>query len=612
MDANGGTLSLGTIVTSYSKLIIEDYQRAYTWGKEEIEDLFADLWECMREGSDHFFGTLILQKDAELPYVKVVDGQQRLTTTFILVATLRDELAKIDNPVISGGENRVAVFVPQKAYEYLLVDGNFNKFRLHPNRTIHELMVECVLPAPSSDRRSIPGRDAALTLPFRKAVNLIRAKVSKDLTEKCDTDADRLSRINDYLDALLKRFHVLRVLTSDDAESLDIFLTLNNRGMPLGPSDLVRGELLKRLGHGLAGSRLSDLHKRNLDDWQNVVEEVQEPEVFLRHFMVSYQPESVQKKKVVQKVLAKVKDKNGDAERERQNSAEFWSDLIRASEIYAQTLNTHIDQPDRSKFDKSTRLYLELLNGLMKTHRIFLLNFLKHHQGPNDPIREEVLRLLCVYAFRYVMNGANAQQLEDQFQEWGREYDQTRDSDLLRGHLLEGIGKQDVNAERYFAVEADQDYISRALLFAVNYHLSVRHWPMKSYHLEHIAPQTQTDRWALEFLGQDNPHELDWADEVSKLGNLTLLDPEINWKIRNWPFEDKQAEYQKGSTKITDDLLPANLRALHDPLPNNIWHVDDVTLRTSWLLESFELLFSAEKPERGAIKSFTTWKAGLN
>lgn len=612
MDANGGTLALGQIVTTYSKLIVEDYQRPYTWGKEEIEDLFSDLWECMSERSTHFFGTLILQKDDDKPHVKVVDGQQRLTTTFIVVAALRDELSRLSNPVISGGQHHAQVFVPQKAHEYLLVDGDFKKFRLQPNRTVHDLMMECVLPPLSDDRKAVPAKDVQVTLAFRKAVTLIRQIIAKDLSEKTNSEETRLERINEYLDALLKRFLVLRVLTADVAESLDIFLTLNNRGMPLGASDIVRGELLKRIGFGLTGRELAEVHKKNLDEWQEIIEDVQEPEVFLRHFMVSYQPEAVQKKKVVSKVVNQIKAT--DPLIEKQNAKTFWSDLRAASKIYNQTLHSYVDQENKSQFsqDRWTRLYIEVLHGLMKTHRIFLLNFLKHHQAPRDEQRAEILRLLCVYAIRYNMRGSNAQEIEDNFQSWGREYDQTQNLDLLREHLVDGIEKQGVSAEQFFAADADGDYVTRALLYIVNYHLSVKNWPLKGYHLEHIAPQTPTPGWESEFFAGVEDSELEWSDEVSKLGNLTLLDPEINWRIQNWAFEDKQGAYAQGSTKITDDLLPQNLRTQYDAVANNVWHVDDVTLRTSWLVESFELIFSATKAPANSVKTFTAWKQGVH
>ena len=94
MESNSQTPSLKEVVTSYQKFRIEDYQRSYSWQKEQIDELFIDLIDVVETEQNHFFGTLILQEtnDEKGKSAFIVDGQQRLTTVFILVATLRDHL----------------------------------------------------------------------------------------------------------------------------------------------------------------------------------------------------------------------------------------------------------------------------------------------------------------------------------------------------------------------------------------------------------------------------------------------------------------------------------------------------------------------------------------
>jgi transcriptional regulator of heat shock response len=361
MDANGGTLSLGSLVSSYEKLEVDDYQRPYTWSKDEIEELFADLDDCVRDKTPHFFGTLILQQVND-KHVKVVDGQQRLTTSFILVAALRDELLSLPVRTISGGVGHVEVYVPQKVNEYLLVENQVDRHRFSPNRTIRDLMQNVVMAA-KHEQRAVPKRDRSqgeTTLKFRKAVTHIRKTVAEDLAKKV-TDEEKLVRINELLEALLKRFHLLRVLTSDDAESLDIFLTLNNRGVPLGPSDLVRGEVLKRLGANLIGKPLNDLHKTNLSEWNAISEAVKEPEAFLRHYLVSISDEKVQKKKVVDTVMKVLRSQGTSTDEEERAARKFWSDLKAASEIYGKVVTPFTTDLPKN----SAKCYLVLLNGLM-------------------------------------------------------------------------------------------------------------------------------------------------------------------------------------------------------------------------------------------------------
>lgn len=598
MDATGGTLSLAALVSNYEKLEVDDYQRPYTWTKDEIEELFADLDDCVRDKIPHFFGTLILQQVSD-KHVKVVDGQQRLTTSFVLVAALRDELMSLPNRTISGGPGRVEVYVPQKVNEYLLVESQVDRHRFSPNRTIRDLMSTVVMPA-KADQRTVPKRDRTqgeTTLKFRKAVTLIRKTIADDLA-KHSTDEAKLVRINELLEALLKRFHLLRVLTSDDAESLDIFLTLNNRGVPLGPSDLVRGEVLKRLGNNLSGKPLNDLYKRNLNEWNVISDSVKEPEAFLRHYLVSVSDEKVQKKKVVDAVMKVLRANGNSADQEEQAATKFWAELKSAAEIYAKIVT-----PFSSDLPKdSAKCYLILLNGLMKSHRILLLNVLKAEPTPEEV--DEIIRLLFIFGFVYYINGGNAQDLENEFQAWGRAFAKSKDVSILKAKLINGIDKNPVDVFDYFSGEADGDFVSRALLYAINHRLSVRTWPLSDYHLEHIAPQTTTEWWNNAIFGDPAGDSDAYEELVSRVGNLTLLDPEVNWKIKNWPWFDaaqadksKKTEYAKASTKITEELRN-----------ESTWDSEDVEERSKWLMEMFELIWNVDRTKLNAVKRFTDWR----
>jgi uncharacterized protein with ParB-like and HNH nuclease domain len=71
------------------------YQRPFSWGAENFEDLFDDIWDA-DWSADYFLGTIVLhQDDGEY---QIVDGQQRLSSLAILFACLRD---LIDDPQFS-------------------------------------------------------------------------------------------------------------------------------------------------------------------------------------------------------------------------------------------------------------------------------------------------------------------------------------------------------------------------------------------------------------------------------------------------------------------------------------------------------------------------------
>ncbi|WP_215902541.1 DUF262 domain-containing protein [Acinetobacter soli] len=77
---------------------IPEYQRPYVWGKDQIAELLQDLSDAMNrdENAQYFLGSMVLQKKTSeknnTKYVEydVLDGQQRLTTLFLLISVIRD------------------------------------------------------------------------------------------------------------------------------------------------------------------------------------------------------------------------------------------------------------------------------------------------------------------------------------------------------------------------------------------------------------------------------------------------------------------------------------------------------------------------------------------
>ena len=80
---------------------VPDYQRAYEWKTPEIEDFWDDLTDYLElkiknpeVKSSLFLGTFILYKNKERHY-EIVDGQQRITTIFILLIAIRNFLGDL-------------------------------------------------------------------------------------------------------------------------------------------------------------------------------------------------------------------------------------------------------------------------------------------------------------------------------------------------------------------------------------------------------------------------------------------------------------------------------------------------------------------------------------
>jgi len=93
--------SINDVLTkNVTSFFIPPFQRAYAWGKPEIERFFSDIIRIIKselnpkeyDKLEHFFGTLVFKEEQQGFAHKsvVVDGQQRLTTTLLFLIALRD------------------------------------------------------------------------------------------------------------------------------------------------------------------------------------------------------------------------------------------------------------------------------------------------------------------------------------------------------------------------------------------------------------------------------------------------------------------------------------------------------------------------------------------
>jgi hypothetical protein len=589
MKTGQSTLTLMEILKKYEKLRVEDYQRTYSWSPSQITDLWTDIVDTADEtATDHFFGTLILQLSPNEPKsATIVDGQQRLTTVFIFLAAIRDSINDLSVKEIAPEKNRLAPIRPMEiAWQTILSPKQARgDYRFESSRFLRKVMSECVLAEPL-DQKPLPMRDKKVTIALRKGVRHARLLVQKEMNKQV-TDQDRLMRAFELLKALTEKFYVLQIETGSIGESLDIFLTLNNRGLPLGPSDLVRGELMRILGQGLSEQEQGKLQERILDEWTDIVELVSEPETFLRHFLLSTSEDKVQKKLVVDFVKRRL---NGGEETDKVQEAEnFWRELKSASVRYGAI----ISQPNQ--LGEEYAYYVELLEGLQKSHRIALMTLLNQNYSEDEIA--EIIRLVYVLSYRWSMANLSRQAIEDFFQILSTKMREGAIASDLIAELISQCDDVHVDFSRFFRGDIDDDFVTKAALHFINKLTAkgtIIH-DLKVLHLEHIAPQSETDEWLASFYGGDESKYNRYESTVTAGGNLTLLDPGLNTKIGNKNFLAKKSEYTKSGLFITSNLCEFES-----------WDESLVFERSEWLAESFRLICSSSRPPKKLV-SFTEW-----
>ena len=75
---------------------IPNYQRAYSWEEKHCKQFLDDLIE--QKGKDYYLGQLLFEVDGDIFYI--IDGQQRLTTSVLLISAISEKLSSIDTQEI--------------------------------------------------------------------------------------------------------------------------------------------------------------------------------------------------------------------------------------------------------------------------------------------------------------------------------------------------------------------------------------------------------------------------------------------------------------------------------------------------------------------------------
>ena len=90
-----GAINVGTILRDGKRYSVPEFQRDFSWEAEQVDQLWDDFLAAIRnQRDDYFLGSFVINDKDQSNY-KIIDGQQRLTTTSILVCVLRDHASRL-------------------------------------------------------------------------------------------------------------------------------------------------------------------------------------------------------------------------------------------------------------------------------------------------------------------------------------------------------------------------------------------------------------------------------------------------------------------------------------------------------------------------------------
>lgn len=229
-------------------LRVPDFQRGFSWGERQLDDFWDDL-EKVSQNKIHYTGLLTIEKvkilanniakwgdalflinaddqNKYLPYY-IVDGQQRITTTIILISSI---LQKLDNNSSVGGLTKQAI-----AEKYIKLENTSGKtfvFGYEKDDPSYEFL-----------KANIYRENAANTL------NEPETLYTKNLDFAKKYFDEKIQNLNPYqLDTLFSKLtHNFKFNLYEVDEDLDVYVmfeTMNNRGKPLSKLELLKNRLI--------------------------------------------------------------------------------------------------------------------------------------------------------------------------------------------------------------------------------------------------------------------------------------------------------------------------------------------------------------------------------
>lgn len=264
------------------KFYIDYYQREYKWQTKQLEELISDLSDVFLRnfepehdrravaGYDHYFlGSIIISQKDGRDYV--IDGQQRLTTLTLLLLYLlqRQEQA--------GQASTLREMIYSEEYG----ERSFN-LDVEERREVMQALFD----GKSIDEDRIPESARNILARFGEIGELFPAK---------DIDDQALPY---FVDWLTKNVHLVEITAYSDDVAYTIFETMNDRGLSLSPTDMLKGYLLANITNEADRTRASQ-------EWKRIVAEVRridpdDPESdadFFKAWLRSQRADSIRERK---------------------------------------------------------------------------------------------------------------------------------------------------------------------------------------------------------------------------------------------------------------------------------------------------------------------------
>lgn len=532
---------------------VPEFQREYVWQKADVDKLLQDIFyelydnEEFKEDTEYFLGSIVVYRDENRIY-QLIDGQQRLTTIYLIFCIIRDFLAEY------GEESKALENLISGVSQNLKTGDDINSHRLHLQYDSDAALLLEAIANNSITWKERSKYSSSSSDKILNAYDLIREFIE-------ETFIDDTQSLKKFSSTISHKVKLIIIETANLKNALKVFETINDRGVGLTSVDLLKNHLFMSVSKENQDNINWDKLKRKWDKLMKILYKHREsPPRFLRYYIMShynvnrqnnFPEEDIYEWFIQEGVNYGIFDE----------PLKFVDELIAACEHYCCFLQAkNIDGSENKYLKNITRLqqkyrqhFILLLAGKHLNTELFIKlslcieNLLFFYAITKRSRRKDVnlIRTFSQWSqkLKRVVN-------EEQFINFVKEYFvpefifMRNDFELLFQELTDSkIGKPRL---RYILGKINQ-YIEEKVY---GHSKSLEWYLNKNHQIEHILPKSGNSEAAELF---DKPNE--YKSYVSKFGNLTLLEKIINTSVSDKRYQLKKIAYQESQIFTTKSLV---------------------------------------------------------
>lgn len=543
--------------------IVPDYQREYVWTDKEIQQLLDDINDEIDAGSsqEYFIGTILVSPTEQKTRHEVIDGQQRLTTLFLLLCSLKNRFHNEPQEQTINGLISTS---------YTTTQGEIaTSLKLEPRYENAGEVMKKIVELGTEPLKTRARIQAAGIKTYGSIENLVSAyeTINRYLEDNYQ-DNDSLKKYWGYLANNV----VFIQISTDISSALKIFETINERGIGLNPMDLLKNLLFRQV----PPAQFTKLK----DEWKKVTKPLEtnkeKPLRFLRYFlMANYKIENARRDAIVRE------DEIYDWFTNKKNAAlcDYENKPFEFTKKVADSVEQFIAYSDGRGNDGKPSIAMDnlkrLCGGAFSLHYVLLLAA----TNLPKPLFDHFIRQLESFLFYYIFTKTPTKDLERNFSLWADELrnisqisnpkdQKAKLNDFVRDRFETNMKAKDAELAddlRRYNLHSMQQYRTRYLLAKLTQYVDMAYNGVKIpgsldgytvLEIEHILPDNP-DASLRQYFGTLNPNA-DYDEYKNRLGNLTLLEKPINIVASNDFFQRKVVEYKKCKNYLTSSIAQIN------------------------------------------------------